>query len=710
MGWWCHILGFMALCATWQLPTTLIKKPVQVIGIISSTPKESTHAASFTFQLTQFNHTSVHAKIRLSWYGAHSPLIVGDEWQLTVKLKPPHGLSNPGGFNAKRWLKEQGIVATGYVASKAPTHKLQHHAWAYPITQLRQRIQQNIITAVSNHNLASIISALSIGSRSLMHSNTWNVFQATGTSHLVAISGLHVGFIAAVVFFMMSFVWRLSERCVLWYPAKQAASMAAIIAALCYGLLAGFSLPTQRAVIMITVFLGMQLLYRATPLWRRLALAFVIVLAVDPLAFFSASFWLSFSAVGWIAYGLGARKTFKKIRFQWLHMQWVIFCGLTPITLLFFQKISLAMFVANMIAIPWVSFLIVPMALLSCITLLFNTHAAHSLFWLTAKALSPLWWVLQRLSHIHGVVWFHAILSPWVLLSGVAGMLLLLTPKGFPFKTLSVFFLLPLFFYHKPIPEYGAVWLRLLDVGQGLSAIVQTQHHVLLYDAGPKSYGGFDAGVSVVLPAMRALGLHHINTVMISHGDNDHIGGAPAVLSSVPVDRVLTSVPKKLARWHAVHCNNTQHWQWDGVDFAVLSPPKNQPYQDNNSSCVLRISHNGQGDIVLPGDIEQKAEDFLTQQEARYLSARVLVAPHHGSKTSSSINFVHSVHPALVLFPVGFYNRFHFPNKIIKKRYQSIGSKMLSTAKYGQIWVRISPSGQVIWATHSDTQRHRLPS
>lgn len=679
------VLGFLKyIHQSWQLPANYIAKTLNITGMVISIPKQFSHGVSFQFAMTEFNGRKQKALLALSWYNDPPIIKVGQQWQLQVRLKPPHGFHNPPLFDYATWLKRQGISATGYVVAHQPQKLIHYHPSSYPILYVREFIAKRISASVSSPALAGVLIALSVGSRAYLDSNSWQVFQNTGTSHLIAISGLHVGLVALIVFALVSRIWRTSARLLLWVPAQRMGALIALIVVIAYGFLSGMSYPTERAVIMIGMVLLAKWLYQYVVVWQCLVLAFIVILALQPLAITSASFWLSFAAVGFLLYGMqGDWKYSGKIR-QWLRLQWVMALGLLPVTLFFFYKISLILTVANAIAIPWVSFIIVPGCLFGSIACLLQLNALSVwIFKLTALCLQPLWWYLQTLAALPHVIWYHSYLSWWVFMISTVGVVLILAPKSIPFRYLGFLGLLPLAFYRLPSPSYGEIWLTLLDVGQGLSVLVQTQRHLLIFDAGPKWYNGSDAGAKVIVPYLRAMDLDRIDTLMISHGDNDHIGGAQSILINLPVSKILTSLPQRFANYSAKACEQGQQWQWDGVIFRVLSPPAGQPYSVNNSSCVVRVS-NGKHSVLLTGDIEKEAEKWLLQSK-QILQSDVIVVPHHGSYTSSTFPFITAVKPSFALIGVGAYNRFHFPKPAIVKRYQATGAKVMTTAQSGVI-------------------------
>jgi competence protein ComEC len=375
-------------------------------------------------------------------------------------------------------------------------------------------------------------------------------------------------------------------------------------------------------------------------------------------------------------------------------VQWVCFLGLLPITLLYFQQISLVMFFANALAIPWVGFVIVPLCFLASVMMLIHPILAYVLFSLVGYLFWPLWKILTWMGALPYATWHHIMLSPLIFVSSMLAVILFLAPRGWPARYLGFIFVLPLFFCSPEKPRAGEVWLTVLDVGQGLATVIQTRDHTLVYDAGPKTYGGFDSGESVVLPYLRRIRLKRLDMMIISHTDNDHLGGASAIALAIPTLAILTSNPTKLSAFSAKNCAEGQEWNWDGVAFRMLNPPENEAYLGNNSSCVLQIRAGNQA-ILLPGDIEKAAEERLVGAYGYTLKSTVLVAPHHGSKTSSSEVFLAAVQPLDVIAANGFYNQFKFPSRLVLARYAAFHAKLHDTATQGAIQVRILASGLV---------------
>ena len=381
---------------------------------------------------------------------------------------------------------------------------------------------------------------------------------------------------------------------------------------------------------------------------------------------------------------------------SWIKMQWAMLIGLLPVMLLFFQQISLIAFLANAIAIPWIGFVVLPMALLSVMFYLFDFHfLSQHLFCLTGKLLLPLWQILKWASHFSFASWHHAISNPFVLTLGIMGAIYLLSPRKLPAKWLGCFGLLPLFFYQTPTPKLGDYWVTVIDVGQGLSVLVQTAHHVMLYDTGAHFPEGFDFGESVVAPYLRYRGIHIINRLEISHGDNDHSGGADAIVRDFTVQSIFTSAPQLITHLHAQYCVAGQSWVWDNVHFITLNPGPRSVYQDNNSSCVIQISGRG-GKMLLTGDIEKLMEYELVYQYGTQLQSAVLLVPHHGSHTSSSHAFLNAVSPQYAIISAGELNRYHLPSHIVLSRYQQNRVKVYNTANLGAIMIKFGDRISVI--------------
>lgn len=656
-------------------------KDVIITGSIVSVPEHNGQFIRFEFKPDKKTDLILPRKLRLNWY---KPLPLsfgaGERWQLTVRLKQIHSMANPASFDYEGWLFQQRINATGYVRHHKDNKRLAAAPF-YSINALRQ----TLLTKLSNHLQDSpqlgLIQGLTTGIRDNISLSQWQTLRLSGTNHLLAISGLHIGLAAAIGFFSVRWLWSRRAKNLLLLPAMEAAAIAGFLAALFYAALAGFAIPTQRALIMVATVMVAMLIRRPVAPSYVLAFSLLLVLIWDPFAVLAAGFWLSFSAVAIILFT--SQNRFPSPRWQWLKIHTLIAFGLTPLLLLFFMQTSLIAPIANIIAVPFISLIVVPILLLASLMLWIYEPIGSGLLQLADSLLMLFWPLLDYLAALPFSHWTIAQLPFYYYLAVVIGTLLLLSPRGFPSKWLGVIGLTPLLLFQPSRPEQGEFWFTLLDVGQGLSAVVQTKDHTLVFDAGPKYSDSFNAGTAIVLPFLQQQGIKNIDTLIISHADNDHIGGARPLMKNIAVDGLLTSVPNhKLP--DALPCLAGQTWQWNQVYFTMLYPTKKDTGSENNLSCVLKVS-NTAGSVLLTGDIEIQAEEQLVLRHGNDLHATILIAPHHGSKTSSSTHFIDAVQPEVVLFPVGYHNRYHFPAKAITERYQDRHINQYNSADHGAI-------------------------
>jgi len=697
-----------------KLPSELEGRDIKITGTIISLPEQRQNEQRFCgwrfeFAPLPFDQWPHPGHLRLSWYGQPpQPLRPGQQWQLTVRLKQPHGMLNPGGFDYEAWLFQKRLVATGSVRQKGEQRLLTEPS-PLNIDNQRYQLAAAIQKVLADQPSTGIIIGLAVGARQWISPEQKEVLQQTGTAHLIAISGLHIGFIAWLAFWLGHRLWSLTGRMTFWLPAPRFAALFSLSAAFGYALLAGFSLPTQRAFIMVAVAVSGIVFARQVAVSHILALALLMVLLWDPLAVMSAGFWLSFSAVAVIVYALSGRSHMGHSRLtRWgigtWKTQWAVTLGLFPIMLAVFGYIPLTSLPANAIAIPWVSFIVVPLTLLGTAMIELMPSLASYLLLMAAGTLDALWISLDYFAQVKWNLWQPASPPLWAVLAAMMGVAILLLPRGFPARWLGIIWLLPVLFSPPDRPNQGEVWATLLDVGQGLAAVVRTQNYVLVYDTGPKAFcSGFNTGEAVVVPFLHANGIQQIDKLVISHGDNDHSGGAASVLTHLAVDELLTSAklqkifaekPDTLANallnTPTKACQAGQHWRWDGVEFQILHPSADFAAETNNNrSCVLKISTENRA-ILLPGDIEKRIEYQLVQQYPNELTADILIAPHHGSKTSSSHRFLDAVQPKITLFSAGYRNRFGHPKKEIVQRYRNRRIRTWNTAETGAISFRLS--------------------
>jgi competence protein ComEC len=687
---WCLIYAHYQL--SWTLPDYLESKTVIITGAIASIPEVEENRVTFLFKPDHLQSGSElfkpHGLVHLSWMNPKQKLKVGDQWKFSVRLKKVHGMRNPGGFDYEAWSLQEGIRANGYIYHDDVT-LLNSYWYYYPLSRIRQSIYTQLSNVLPTSNTSVWIPALALGIREGISSDSWQVLRKTGTNHLMAIAGLHIGFMCSFIYSFFNWVWRKRSLLPLIIPAQLVGGIAGIVMALVYSALAGFSLPTQRACLMLVIFFIISILRRHIVSCYVWSLTLFFVLLQNPLSVLTASFWLSFGAVAFIIYTMTGRLAPSGVWWKFGRIQWILTLCLVPLSIWFFQECSVISFIANAIAIPWVGFLIVPITLLGCFVLLFSIKAGGWILFFADKLLQIIWYILTYLSHLEWASWSHAVPHVSLLILACIGIIVLLLPAGFPGRWLGVLIILPFFLYKPLAPTFGQAWVTLLDVGQGLSVVIQTQQHILIFDAGARLSDHFDMGENVVLPFLHALNIKNIDMMVISHRDNDHSGGAKSIIAELPVLQIKTSSPDLFSHPNVSYCLQHEAWQWDGVDFSFLYPTNEQLGLDNNSSCVLRVvTKNHQ--ILLPGDIEKAAEKYLLNDISNELSADILIAPHHGSKTSGREDFIQAVHPKIVVFPVGYRNQYHFPNQTVLNQYKELGAEEYDSVTAGAIQFKLT--------------------
>ncbi|MFV1996397.1 MAG: DNA internalization-related competence protein ComEC/Rec2 [Acidiferrobacterales bacterium] len=673
-----------------ELKFGLEGQDIWLVGHVVSIPRLMYKGSRFEFRVDSASLNGepikVPRRVLLSVYQQLAAPGVDEKWRLKVRLKRPNGFQNPGGFDYEAYLFQKRIRAKGYVR-EAQRLKAAKKSWSFNRTRID--IATNFQKLLPDSPHQGILIALATGNRNLLTPQQWNQLRDTGTSHLVAISGLHIGIITGLAFFIFRWLWSLPGTTTLYLPAPRFAALGAMVVAFLYAGLAGFSLPTQRALIMLVVVFGGLFFHRRFHPPAVLGGALLAVLLFDPLAVLGAGFWLSFVAVGLILMVVQCKYPDDNKLLKLVRIQWALAVGLVPLTLYFFQQSSLVAPLANLVAVPVFSIVVVPTTLAAAVaTILLPDSIAFGILSLADMTLDIIWTGLGWLDDTVPV--FANAISLSVALSAAIGAILLLSPRGLPARWLGLAGFLPILFVSMDAPVPGEYRLTLLDVGQGLAVVVQTSRHLLVYDTGPRFSKSFDTGRAVVLPYLRHIGRHYVDTLIISHGDNDHAGGARSLLAEMRVNRILSSVPARFPRGQ--QCYEGQQWQWDGVGFEILSPQLEDPFDKNNNSCVLRISTRF-GSVLIPGDIEREREAWLIQKNGPDLKSDFLIAPHHGSRTSSTNGFVDLVNPGMVLFPVGYRNRYRHPNRNVIDRYVVSGSQILLSPETGAIEISISRDG-----------------
>jgi competence protein ComEC len=662
------------------------------------------------------------AELELALQRQPQILRAGERWQMTVRLKAPHGNSNPHGFDYELWLWEQGIQATGYVRAgphDAPPVKLTS-SWAHPVERARQSVREAIYARVENRQLAGVLAALVVGDQNAIERADWTVFRATGVAHLMSISGLHITMFAWLASLLLSGLWRrsakLTPRLCLALPASSAGALGGLLLAALYALFSGWGVPAQRTIWMLAAVVLLRQSGKQWPWPQIWLLAMAVVVALDPWALLQAGFWLSFVAVG-ILFATdsgagGARHERAGGQFDsqntveprswrpWLakplaglmraaHEQWVVTLALTPLSLLLFNQVSLVGLLANAVAIPWVTLLVTPLAMLGVLWAPVWDAAAWAAGVLAAFLQWLASWPLASLS-VAAAPW-------WCAVAGVLGGGLLALRLPWHWRALGLPLLLPVLLWQPARPALGQFELLAADIGQGNAVLVRTASHVLLYDTGPRFSRESDAGSRVLVPLLRALG-EKLDLLVLSHRDNDHTGGARAVLAMQPQAGLLSSIEdahELQALRQSTRCVAGQRWQWDAVTFEVLHPAL-ADYEvagkSNAMSCVLRVS-NGRQSALLVGDIESPQElRLVSGAGSASLKADFLLMPHHGSKTSSSGPFLDAVQPQLALAQAGYRNRFGHPVESVLAHYRARGIRLVKSPQCGAAtWQSLKP-------------------
>ncbi len=633
--------------------------------------------------------TRLPRRVQLNWYRTRVDPEPGQTWRLKTRLWRPRGMRNPGAADYEARLFRHGIGAVGYVRDDTGNRMLgstsRHGSW----WRVRRGIDQRIAIALRDHPAAPVIRGVVTGFREAIPQQLWQTMRATGTVHLMAISGLHIG-IAAMVGYLLGSAAAASLSGLWSVNIRVAGGWSGLFLASAYAAIAGFGLPTVRALVMLGV-VGLALLVRReVAAFNGLCIAMVIVLLYDPLAMLGSGFWLSFGAVGAILWGLvAAERRRGKIR-SFLHAQFALSLILTPILAQWYGEVPLTSIAANILAVPLFSVFVVPAALAGTAALFVAPPAGTWLLQLVADILQ---WCLGLLEHMALAPLTVAAPGIPATIVMIAGALLLTGPVAIPGRWVGIVMLgLPFFGVTSRLSP-GEFELTVLDVGQGLSVIVKTRRHALVYDTGPSFRSGADTGAIAVLPVLRSLGVRDPDLLMLSHGDLDHVGGAHTIAARFPRMRITGAQP--MEGLGAVEpCVRGQRWIWDDVAFDVLHPPPSTRFErDNDVSCVLRIE-SVFGAALLTGDIERFAEGVLLGQ-GDDLRSDVVVAPHHGSKTSSSDAMVAATRPAWVVFPAAFHNRWGFPAAEVVARWHRAGAARLQTGRDGAVTFRFV-SGRIL--------------
>jgi competence protein ComEC len=700
--------------ADWLAPE-LEGRDLQVIGVVAGLPAASERGQRFELDV-ESAVAPLPRKLLVSWYQRSFPneedaapsaraVHPGERWLFTVRLRRPHGNVNPHGFDYEAWLLERGIGATGYVRQRGEQKLLgSRNSFFDRIEKAREAIRDRFLRVLGPTPAAGILAALAVGDQRAISAEEWQLFNRTGVTHLMSISGLHVTLVSGLFAWLVATLWRRVPALALRLPARKAAAIAAIAGALGYTLLAGFAVPAQRTFYMVTVVAIALWSGRISSPARVLALALAAVVAADPWAPLAPGLWLSFGAVALIFYVASAREEKSGLlttALQWGRVQWAVTLGLAPAALLLFGQVSVAGPLANAIAIPVVSAVVTPLVLLAAVAPL------DFLLQLSAWLVEWLLQFLEWCAALPGALWQQHAPPLWSVPLALLGVAWLLAPRGFPWRAAGLALMAPAFALAPEGPRHGTAWITAFDVGQGLAVLVRTSSRALLYDAGPAFGAEADSGGRIVLPALKGQGITRLDAMILTHEDTDHVGGAMTVLESIEVGRLDSSLPER----HPLHplagstraCAAGAQWEWDGVRFQILHPhPSWAGARRNDTSCVLRVSAAG-GAMLLTGDIERAAEQAILGTHPS-LKTDVLLVPHHGSRTSSTPEFLSAVAPRWAVLPVGYRNRFGHPAREVLERYHGAGASVLRTDLDGAVRIQLTNEGVQV-----DTERSLAP-
>ena len=627
--------------------------------------------------------------VDLRWYDfptdARQPR-PGELWQLDVRLRAPRGLSNPGRRHREDYAFRNAVAASGYVR-RGDNRLLEDRGVSGSLVYLRDWLSRDLIQSLDDSNGGPLLVALAVGDRQYLKQSHWRVLRRTGLSHLVAISGLHVGIVATLGYVLGALAGGLRGHSIV------VGCFTSALMALAYAALAGFSIPTQRALIVVFVLLAARLARRELRSTHALSFALILILLFDPMSPLDTGFWLSFSAVTVILYFSAGHIVHSRLRSLW-SIQLAVLIGLMPLTIIFFGQVSLAAPLVNFFVLPLFGVVLVPAVLCGVVAYLAYADAGAFILRGIARVLDKLWPCLEQVSQVQWLIHQAGHTPVVAVVLAVAGAGWCLAPRGWPARWVGVICFIPALTTSTPAPIPGDFDVTLLDVGQGLATVVRTNTHVLIFDAGPAWRSGKDAAGSVVIPYLRQVGISRIDRLVISHGDADHAGGLQTLLEHYPDVSVLAGGVAD----HAP-CERGQRWFWDGVSFEIIHPGAGENWSDNNASCVLKVS-NARFCVLLTGDIEAPAERALVHTQVSALDCDLLSAPHHGSETSSTQAFVDALSASHVFVSIGYANRWGFPRPQVVERWRRSGALLFDTASMGAISARIDRDGEILLRLH----------
>jgi competence protein ComEC len=704
-------LGFLLTASCLQaaldrrLDPALEGEKLRLRGVVASVPQGTLQTLKFRFAPVALldgprqTAPALPPLIELTWYDAPARVEAAETLELEVKLRRPRGFANPGGQDNEARMLRDGVGASGYVRWGERLGRVPAAHVRYPVLLARAHVAALIHDALDDRPSAGIVAGLAVGLQDALSREQWQVLARSGTSHLMAISGMHIAMVGAVFAWLGAAWQRWRQGRGATGARRDAAVVAGFLAALVYSLLAGWSVPTQRTMVMITCGAATLLLRRRVGVADGLGCCVIAVLLLDPLAPLAPGFWLSFGAVAAILYAATGFVSRQGVLRSYLQVQWIVTVGLLPALAGSFGAVSLVSVLVNLYAIPLYTLIVVPAVLVSCAVAAIARPTGEILLDWTGRLIEITWPLLEVPASWPLATWSIAALEPVAWTALVLGTVAAISPLPCPGRIAGVALAVTACVWRPPLVSHGAARVTVLDVGQGLAVVVETRHHTLVYDAGPSFRTGSDTGQLVVVPFLKSRGLRSVDRVVVTHDDDDHKGGVASVLALLPV-RELTLGPSLaaslLAREPVAHrngCRRGQGWQWDGVSFRWLHPGERRFERDNDSSCVLLIAAGGHT-MLLTGDVEAAAErDLLAAGELGHFD--VMVVPHHGSRTSSTAAFVAAASPRWAIYAVGHRNRWNFPHPRVAERWQQAGARALQTSRSGALTFELRP-GQVL--------------
>ncbi len=654
------------------LPSKIVSIKGHVIGL----PSISVDKTKFLLAVEQVDQQLPIKKIQLNWYETEQIIEPGQVWQFSLKLKPIHALYNPATFDYSRWLFRHGIDATGTIKQGQLLDEVSND-FLSKLNKLRLKIAGIITENINSQRVAALLTALMIGDKSLISYQDSQLFQTTGTAHLIAISGLHIG--------LMAFIGLLMGRLLFALLAVQTTNrfvfeaVFSIAFALIYALLAGMSIPTIRALVMVIVFALSYAFKSQVSRWQAWSLALLVVLVIDPLSVLDAGFWFSFSAVAVLMFTFSGKPFQQNKIFGFIQAQFVILLGLMPLMVIVFHQFNVLTPLANFLVLPLASLVLIPLLFLALFTVFLSADLAHYIFVVVEQVARLIFFLLDYLSQFSYLKIALPSYNHYTIVVFVIMVIIMLLPRLFRWKWVVLVFALPLFFKADNGIEKGEFKLNVLDVGQGLSIIIRTKNHTLVYDTGAKYDSGFSMVQAVVIPVLQSFGIKQLDRLILSHADNDHSGGASELIEKYN-PQVFDVVGQHK------NCQYPLSWKWDGVSFDVLSPFEVLPYMGNNTACVIKVS-NINHSVLLPADSQEAVEYRLMTQFPAKIASDVLIVPHHGSKSSSTLDFIKIVNPKYAINSSGFANQFHHPHVSIVERYRENGIEFYDTQFSGMVEV-----------------------